>query len=173
MHNMVGWTNDPILSARNSASPTAGVGYYGMVYLQQGAVVSYGWVVIATAGSGLTSSYMGLYNATTQLAVTGAITTTWQSTGAVKTAFTSPYTVPSTGYYFVAVLIGNGSTTPPIFIAPPVINFNQAMMQVGQISTSGQLWARFNALGSGLTSLPASISGTPLASVVPGWMGLS
>jgi hypothetical protein len=174
MHGYVAWTNDPAITASQSTAQTPGVPNYQMVYLQQGQVISNITVVVVSGGTSISNSYLGLYNSTTQLAVTGAITTPFTSSGVVKTAFTSPYTVPSTGYYWVALLIGNGSTTGPRFAGPGVGNSTFNAGNAGLTAASGSLVLRYGILGSGQTALPSSISGTQTSSVsYVFWAGLN
>jgi len=164
MHGYLAWTNDPAITSIGSTAQVPGVMNHQMIYLQQGQVLSYVSVAILTAGSGITNSYLGLYNSTTQLAVTGAITTAFQSTGVVKTAFVTPYTVPSTGFYWVALLIGNGSTTGPRFMGPSAGNGTTAAANAGLSGAASTLTLRYAQFSSGLTTLPSTISGTPTPS---------
>jgi hypothetical protein len=161
MHGYLAWTCDPVVcSGQAVVMPSGGI-YYHMIYLQQGMVISNISVSVGTAGSGLTNCYLGLYNSTTQLAVTAAITTAFQSTGIVKTAVTSPYTVPTTGYYYVSVLIGNASTTGPRFIAPSAVNYDSNTYNAGQTAASNTLSLRASLQAGSATVLPSTISGTP------------
>jgi hypothetical protein len=86
--------------------------YFQGVYLPSGVTINYLTFYSQTATSAATM-YMGIYNSTTRLAVTAAITTAFQTAQVVSTPFAASYTVPTTGYYWIALLIGNGSTTAP------------------------------------------------------------
>jgi hypothetical protein len=172
MHGYLGWTNDPAVTSLQSTAQQVGVPNYEMVYLQQGMVISNITVVVITGGTSIANSYLGLYNSTTQLAVTGAITTAFQSSGVVKTAFTSPYTIPTTGYYWVALLIGNASTTGPRFGGPGPTS--TAVANVGLTATAGSLVLRYGILGGSQTTLPSTITGTQSAtSSYTFWAGLN
>jgi hypothetical protein len=147
-----------------------GIGFYSAAYLTAGTVISNVYINIATAGAGLSNCYVGLFNATTRVAVSAAISTAWQTTGPVSNAFAASYTIPTTGIYYVAILFGNGSTTAPILYSTPgtagLVNINTSA-SAGTLATT-----RMVSLGSGLTALPTSISGTPATGGYNFWWGL-
>lgn len=174
MHGFLAWTNDPAVTSVQATALTAGTPMYEMIYLQQGQVLSNISVVVQTVGATVANSYLALYNTTTQLAVTPAITTAFQAVGIVKTAFVAPYTVPTTGFYFVALLIGNGTLTAPRFMAGPVVNGTVIAGNVGLTPTLNTLTLRFGANGTALTTLPNPYAGTQSSNVVWAfWAGLN
>ena len=164
------WTYDIGMTSSTQTAVTVGRAYYNAVYLTVGTVVSSATVYINTAGVGLTSSYVGLYNATTRLAVSNAITTAWQTTGPVTTSFASSYTVTTSGIYWIAFVVGNASTTPPNFYYPLGTLQPGTNLTAASNSLAG---SRVAYLGSALTALPTSISGTPTNAAINWFMGLS
>jgi hypothetical protein len=165
INNQIAWTMDPVYVSNqtNTTSVLPGVAQYLKIYLQAGMVLTNVSVFVNTAGVSINSSYVGLYNATTQLTVTPAITTAFTASGLVTTSFATAYTIPTSGFYFIGVLIGNGSTTVPRFATNPSYNFVPAgtLINAGLTPTLNTLTLRSSTLGTGLTALPSSISGTP------------
>ena len=163
INNQIAWTMDPVyVGVQTNLTSVVGIAQYLKIYLQAGMVLTNVCVYVNTAGVGIANSYIGLYNATTQLAVTSVITTAFQSAGFVQTPFATAYTIPTSGFYFIGVLIGNGSTTQPRFATSASYNFtNSSMLNAGLTPTSNTLTLRSSTLGTGLTALPSSISGTP------------
>jgi hypothetical protein len=158
LFNYIAWTNDPNLVLNNSVQ-TIGTVYYSALYIPYTTNISNISVYVATSGAGLTSSYVGLYTATTQIGVSAAITTAWQSTGLKTHALTATssgsLTNVAPGIYWVAWLVGNGSTTSPAFFrsAGTTANFTN----VGLSATLSTLTIRAATGGTGQTALPASI----------------
>ena len=151
-----------------SGALAKGVGQYVAVYLTAGTVISNAHMFITTSGSAATG-YMGLYNATTRVALTASFT--MGGTGWNKNAFTAPYTVPTTGVYWIAALCVTSSTTAPQVTGIPY--FTPTLTTLEPPFTSGSLTTQAAALGSALSALPASISGTPSASTFIWLFGLS
>lgn len=158
LFNYLAWTNDPNLVTGTSLM-TVGTVYYSAIYVPYTMNISNITVYISVAGALLTSSYVGLYNSTTQIGVSSAITTSWQSTGAKTHALTATsagsLTNVAPGIYWVAFLVGNGSTTSPTFFraAGTTANFTN----VGLSATLSTLTIRAATGGTGQTALPGSI----------------
>ena len=158
LFNYLAWTNDPNL-VLNTSVLTIGTVYYSALYLPYTTSIANISVYVGTAGASLTNSYVGLYNATTQLGVSAAITTAWQSTGTKTHALTATSTGSLTnlapGIYWVAYLVGNGSTTSPAFFrsAGTTANFTN----VGLTATLSNLTIRAATGGTAQTALPGSL----------------
>jgi hypothetical protein len=158
LFSYIAWTNDPNLVLNNSVQ-TIGTVYYSALYIPYTTNISNIGVYVATAGAGLTNSYVGLYTATTQIGVSAAITTAWQSTGLKTHALTATsagsLTNVAPGIYWVAWLVGNGSTTSPAFFrsAGTTANFTN----VGLSATLSTLTIRAATGGTSQTALPGSI----------------
>jgi len=173
--NLKGWTGDITGSTTNQLLSTLAA---SGVLILQGIVISNVpaggsltiqnillWLV--TAGATLTSgqNFIGLYNsAGTLLGTSADQSTNWTtSAGTLKTtALMNSVTITSPGIYYVG-LLWNG-TTAPTFLGFPS-NFT-AMLNIGANATSAGTLAGGNrsmVLGSGFTTLPASVSGTPSA----------
>ena len=159
LSGFVAWTSDLATNSATTTTPTKGIGYYAAIYLFAGQVLT-NMVAYPSAVGTSATYYLGLYNSTTQLKTTAAIT---PSAAIQITALSGgAYTVPSSGIYFVACLVANGSTTSPTFTST---NFTANAPNGGWTAgTSGSLATLRNQyVGSSLTALPASISGTPTA----------
>jgi len=135
--------------------------YLSGITLGTAATITNLTVYVNTAGSGLAGCRLGLYNqAGTLLAQTADLSTAFQSNGKVTASLASAYSAAA-GVYYVALLIGNSSTTAPNMYAlgiTPASYFN-----MGATVASGTLAGNARALtySSGLTSLPTTISSTP------------
>jgi len=124
-------------------------------------------VFLTAVGATLTSgqNFIGLYNsAGTLLGTSADQSTNWTtSSGTLKTAaLTTPYAVTSPGVYYVG-LIWNGTTAPTFY---GFSSSASAMLNMGANATSAGTLAGGNRsmnVGSGFTTLPGSISGTPSA----------
>lgn len=103
-------------------SMSTGVLQLAAVYLPAGAVINnFNWLSGSTAGATLTHQWMALYTsarvlvATSADATSGAIAASTPITYAVATvaagAATS-YTVPTSGLYYVGLMVANGATQP-------------------------------------------------------------
>lgn len=147
----ISWNYDPEAAA-SSNSLTAGTVFLHKIWIPAGTVTNIG-LAVSTAGVGLTSgqNFAGIYNSSgTRLAVTNDQTTNWNTTGFKTCALSSPLSVSTAGYYYVALLC-NAATT------------------VAAGSSSNGTQATFNANVTGATlrhatgptaqtSLPASIT---------------
>jgi hypothetical protein len=152
-----GWTFDfSTYTANTGLGLTAGVGYYQAVYLAAGTVVSNIGVAASAAGTS-TTLYLGLYSSTTRLAATSGLATASISTSTYQSqAVTSSYTVTTSGIYWIG-LLSVGGTGASIFRNLPT----SSLANAGATATANNLTLRASSLGTGLTSLPTSISGTP------------
>jgi hypothetical protein len=166
----VGWTpatiSTPIKAVTfdtavnaGTVAPTVGVAQYMMVYLLAGTVINtIGINVSTTTGFTLCA---GLYNATGQVAANTAAGTAFASgsTGLQTVNLTSSYTVPTTGVYWVGLLFPNGTTAPTIVRSTQT---TASYTNCGFTSTANNLsGGRYATLGTSLTQLPSTISGTP------------
>lgn len=147
----IAWTLDPGLVG-GVTSPASGGVRLGRIILRRAATISYIWLSVVNAGSGLTSgqSFVGLYSATgTQLAVSADQSTSWASAGIKQIALTSPYSAAA-GTYYVALLT-NATTQPGFAYASGITNApaNANLTVSTGRSLSGP---------SSQTSLPASIT---------------
>jgi hypothetical protein len=91
---------------------------YELAPFQAGAVVSGVRVGVATAGSTLTLVKVGLYKTDgTRVAISADDKANYAASGVwVETSFTSSYTIPSTGGYYLAIL-AVGTTPPTLYRA--------------------------------------------------------
>lgn len=97
---------------------TSGTVYAMGIPLVAGQVVTNGHVMISVAGADVTTGKIGLLSpAGARVALSANQTTEWQSTGAKTAAFSSAYTVPATGLYYVAVICIASTTQPSLYRA--------------------------------------------------------
>lgn len=159
-HGFTTWTLDPV-QAGSSSSPTAGVLYLMKVKIVAASTVNGVGMHVATAGSGLTSSYLALFDSTgTRLGLSAAQTTAWQTSGYKATALTAGVAVTA-GTYYIGLLIGNGSTTPPVIArASSSVVTNAGLVAPG---------LRFGASGTGQTSVPSTVTLSGVAADSTAW----
>jgi hypothetical protein len=171
--NWKAWTFDPSTYSSNTVfGPTLGVGYYQAVYLTAGTVITnFLWPVATSAGT--TTLYYGLYNSTGMVS-NGAtlINGSYSSSSATPNttavlAFATTYTVPTSGQYWIGILCVGGTT----------LNFWRNIPTTGLTNlnsgpVANTLTMRASTLGSGLTALPTSISGTPTSTTQVFLLGL-
>ena len=158
LFNFKAWTNDPNLVVATSV-PVIGTVYYSAIYIPYTVDISNISIYVSSQGASLTSSYVGLYNATTQLGVSAAITTSWQSTGTKTHALTATsagsLTAVAPGIYWTAILVGNGSSTAPTLVRSAGLTANYT--NVSLTATLSTLTVRAATGGTGQTALPGSL----------------
>ena len=169
--NLIAANLDP-MQATGFLTPTVGTTYFFGVWIGTSGTITNVLYRVSTAGSGLTNSYLGLYTAAgVQVAVTPAITTTWQTNGLYTTAFSSTYNLTTPGLYYIGLLVGNGSTTAPLFQGLS----NNALANIAATFTANTFAGGARGI-TGLTlqtTLPAPFNGTPTGSLALPWLGLS
>jgi hypothetical protein len=142
---LVAETFDRIV-ANTTAALLTGVARYEGIGLFAGTVCTSGVTIVQSAGSSMSHAYFGLYDsAGNLLAVTADSPSSFNSTGAKVIAFTSPYTVTTDGYYFLAIL---GTTTggmPSLLAGSTTSTFDQIVIGSGAARHGTQ---------SSLSSLP-------------------
>ena len=158
LFNFKAWTNDPNLVVATSI-PAIGTVYYSAIYIPYTVDISNISIFVSQQGASLTSSYVGLYNATTQLGVSAAITTAWQSTGTKTHALTATsagsLTAVAPGIYWTAILVGNGSSTAPTLVRSAGLTANFTNFSL--TPTLSTLTVRAATGGTGQTALPGSL----------------
>jgi hypothetical protein len=169
------WTM-PTDMALGTSATTAGTVFLNAVQIPYAMSIANITVYVSTAGVGLTNSYVGLYNSTTLLGYSAAITTSWQSTGAKTHALTAQsagsLTNLAAGTYWIAILTGNASTTAPTFLRGAGTTANYT--NVGTTSTTNTLAGKALTLATtGQTSLPTGSLGTINNNSQLFWAGLS
>lgn len=149
-YGIISWPYDPATAAAG-VTPASGTVIMTKLWIPAGTVSAVG-VSINTAAVTPTANqnFMGLYDASgTRLGITADQSTNWLSTGYQQPALTSPVTIATSGFYYVAFL-SNGATPASLTrgsnnsVAPSNLNLTAAN-------------ARFTNGPAGQTSLPASI----------------
>ena len=171
---LLGGISQAIVAGGGSAlalAPTKGIGYYSAVYLPAGTVVSKLWIPVEVAGSSATC-YAGIYSANAQLGVTSSFTA--NATGWASASLTTPFTVSTAQVFYIGVLVVNSSTTSPqLFYIPTLSNSFTNYASFVPAPSSGNLGGQVCSLGTGLTSLPSLISGTPTSQTAVFVVGIS
>lgn len=166
VQGLVAWNYDSE-SANSTNTLTLGTIFMNKVYLPAGVTVNgLGFTIPTTVGASLTYARAGLYNSSgTQVALSNDQTTNWTSTGYKVNTLSSPYVVPSAGFYWVAFL-ATGTT------APVPCSSNGVQMGFNGNVTGATL--RHGTAGTGQTSLPASITMSSMVSTGASiWTGLN
>lgn len=109
--------NFPAAECRGTGVPGVATRYGSPVYLFAGEVITGNWFRVSATGTN-TGGFVGLYSYSagvlTRVAVTADTTTAWNSVGLKKNAWTAPYTVPTSGIYYVMFIVVGG-TAPTLF----------------------------------------------------------
>jgi hypothetical protein len=146
---------------------TAGKLYLIKVPIRTNVTVSTIWWTVATAGSGAsTGSFVGLYSSSgTLLATSTDVAANLTTTGAHFWGVSSQSLTAGT-FVWVAIL-SNLATTQPALRA--CSGSDASIANINLSATTYQAAAN----GTGLSSLPASITPSSNIQGIPGWMGLS
>ena len=155
------WTT-PTDYATGSSALVAGTLYTCAIQIPYTLSVTSLTVYVSGAGSAVTGSYVGLYNSTTLLGYSAAISTQWNSTGAKTHSLTAQsagsLTNLTPGTYYVAWLVG-AATTPPSFARSAGLTAN--LTNAGNTSTTTLNSKSLSiTTAGGYTSLPVSSFGT-------------
>jgi hypothetical protein len=170
--NWTAWTFDPAIT-NTTLAVTKGTAYY-MGFISPSAFtlnnVSF---VVTGAASAPSTCYLGLYSTSgTQLAVSSDFSSTLSTNTGTITVNLS-YSVAANTVYYIAFLIGNGTTTAPTISTAGTTNVNQ--LNSGSTTlTSGSLANGARALtgATSATSLPSPFAGTPALASRLIWFGL-
>jgi hypothetical protein len=149
-----------------SAVTTAGALYLAKIPIVGNTLVTDIYIKIATAASGLTSgqNFVGLYNSSgTRVATSADLTATiGTNTGVITCAMATPYTTPSSDYYYVGMFFNAGTTQPVLSAYTGFVTVTTSVATFGSATTFGNTAAKFpfsvSATGSNTTALPASIT---------------
>lgn len=156
-------------AGQSVSSLTDGRGYFMLLPLRKGEVVTNIHVAVGAAGISMDLAKVGLYDAAgVQLAVTDDLGTAWESVGTKTHALQSPYTVPTAGCYLIAVLGStNGGSMPSLLKGASGATIAVALTAIGSNSAPGYLQ-------SSLSDLPATATLTAAASSgIQYWVGVS
>jgi hypothetical protein len=158
-HGLVGWTIDPA-TAFGTSEPTGGV--LSLARISLGArshhALSSVWVSLAAAGQGLNHAYLGVYAVASDLSEATLVGSTadassmFGAAGEINVPLQSPVTVRGghRAWVFVGLLVGGAQTMP---------SFRGAVAQSIANVNMGGLSVRYATVGSGMSSLPDSITG--------------
>lgn len=157
-HGLIAWSSDPnVASATTSA--VNGTLYFAAVYLRAAATVNRLWWIHTTAGVTPTAgaNWAGLYDSTGARLAQVAADSLASANGPQTATLSAPLPLAA-GRYWVALLFNAGT--------PPVLARTQgASATANNLGLSGAS-LRYAVAGTGLTSLPATV--TPSGLVVTG-----
>lgn len=150
-HGLLAWNYD-WAAATNTNATTAGTLYLMRVNIRVSFTWTNVWFAVQAAGSGAsTGSFVGLYSSAGSLLSGSAdIAASLTATGVKSVALTTPQSV-STGTFVWVAFLANLATTQP------TLQRSTNNVNVPNVGLSAAL-ARFTTNGTGLTSLPASIT---------------
>lgn len=163
--------SDPAVVSGNFGT-TAGTVYLSKLIARSAITITNIWLGLVTAGTGAsTGSFVGLYSsAGTLLSGSSDIASSLTgTTGGISNALTTPQSVAAGAFVWVALLTNLASTQPTVG--------RGAAMGASTTANMGLTAAtyRFAINGTGLTSLPSSI--TPSSNGAPSgsdlWVGVS
>lgn len=154
-HGFISWAFDPACSTTSGTTLSVGYIYLVQIILRNAATISKVAVMLGSAGATLTSGQClaGLYTtAGTRVALTGDMSTTWNSAGYKAMSLTASYSAAA-GKYYVALLM-NG-TTSPTFACGSTLGANFTPGNSG-LSASNYRFCR--SATNGNTSLATSVT---------------
>lgn len=167
VNELIAWNFDPALSGGTAPLVEQSV-YLQKFYCPRPSTLSSVMFNVTNAVAiGGSASYVGLYSTSgTKLAETADVNTSFESTGMKSVDFSTPY-VADTGYYYIAILVGNNpGLGPDLSTTGAATEMNNA-----NLAAATYRWA----IGpTGQTTLPSSItmsSNTSAAGVTP-WVGV-
>lgn len=132
--------------------PTGGTVYLTSVGLMAGDVITNLLTVVGAGGTGVNLSKLGLYSSSFNLlAKTADQGTSWNTQGCKTCALTAPYTVPTTGLYYIALIVNTATSLPFMDRVVP-----EGTMAGSFSGGSGNSWL-FDTVGSH-SDLPASLT---------------
>lgn len=150
---LLSWNGNPVMFA-NSSAPATGVLQMIKLNIPFAGTVSNILITVITNGSSLTSNqnFAGLYNSSgTLLGQTADQSTNWTSGNLKTMPLTSAVNV-TPGDYYVG-LLANGTTAPSLLRGLSAANAT-LVLSINQTAVN----ASYTTTGSGLTSLPASVT---------------
>lgn len=165
MQNLIAWAFDPIVCNTNSVIAN-GTLVLVRVNLAAAATISKATIVLVSAAVTPTANqnFLGLYNSSGTLVAStaaGAIDSSITSTGVLAASFSSSYAAAA-GFYWVGILL-NCSTAPGIMRGG--YGSTTAFAQMGATPAT----YRFAQNGTGLTSLPSSITPSSNGNSAQAW----
>lgn len=157
-----------VLSGGAGAAMVSGTVYYTAIPLLAGDVVANIHIAITQAGVSVTMAKVGLCSPLAVLLGSSANqTSAWESTGMKSIVLASPYTVTSSGLYYIEAIAVAGGTLPGITrgIVASATNAINAAVGGGQMPFGTQ---------TGQADLPANgVLAAPGAAQFPFWAGVS
>lgn len=158
-----GWAFDAANASGTRILQTAGRLHLIKVAIGTASTISNVYFDVTTAGSGLTSAGVAIYQGGTLLAQSGDLSTTFQTTNTATCALTGAPISVSAGYIYVAVWASG--TTLPTFAA----GVNRSNINLGLAGTA----ARFGLADTGITTTAPSTLGTVSAASNSFWAAVA
>jgi hypothetical protein len=167
-HGLATWTQDPATCGPTAVTLSSGALALSKVFLRTTKTVSTFWWVVSGAGAALTGTYIGLYtSAGVLIDQSSDVSTSMQSTGAKSAPMAVSHSL-APGAYWIAYLVSGGTTMPSVARGASVVT------GVTNVNLTPANY-RFGAYGSGLASMPGSITVNSITNVANGtvWGALS
>ncbi|MGJ5804342.1 right-handed parallel beta-helix repeat-containing protein [Streptomyces europaeiscabiei] len=159
---LIGWSLDITSAQATSILSTAGVMFLARIPIAADTTISNVYLDVATAGVGLTSAGVAVYQGTTLIGQSADQSTAFQSTGTKTIALTGAPLSITAGYIYVGVW-ANG-TTLPTFIR----GTGRSSINLGLSAAN----SRFATSGSSITTTAPSTLGTLAASSLSFFMAV-
>ena len=177
-NGFLAWDFDPTAAATVGA-PTKGqvfyIGFISPVAITVNSIVFF----VTNAGTSVSTSYAGIYSQSGALLQGSSdFSAALMTAGTATASLTASYTMAANTVYYVAFLIGNGTTTSPSLLAAGSSTGSGLAFNAGTSFAANTLagGARVSTVaGTTLTALPSQVSGTPSSgATVPRivWFGL-
>ena len=177
-NGFLAWDFDPTAAATVGA-PTKGqvfyIGFISPVAITVNSILFF----VTNAGTSVSTSYAGIYSQSGALLQgSNDFSTALMAAGSATATLSASYTMAANTVYYIALLIGNGTTTSPSFLAAGSSTGSGNAFNAGTSFTANTLagGARVATVaGTTLTALPSNVSGTPSSgATVPRiiWFGL-
>lgn len=177
-NGFLAWDFDPTAAATVGA-PTKGQVFYTGFISPVAITVNSILFFVTNAGTSVSTSYAGIYSQSGALLQGSSdFSTALMASGTATASLSSPYTMAANTVYYVAFLIGNGTTTSPSLLAAGSSTGSGLAFNAGTSFAANTLagGARVATVaGTTLTALPSQVSGTPSSgATVPRivWFGL-
>jgi hypothetical protein len=167
-HGLIAWTGDPQSSTTSGSVAVNGSLYLARVFIRSTTTVSKVWWINSAAGATATAgqNWVGLINSSGTVLSTGSIDSVAVTNGPQSGTLSVAQSVAAGSYW--ACLLVNAAT-------PPTIARGGGLSQAGNNVNLTAASFRFAVNGTGLTTIPASI--TPASNTTTGalalWMGVS
>lgn len=158
-HGMTAWTYDPVIATTGTAPTLAGTAQVAKMYIGKATTISNIYTYITgSGGTGLSNSYVAIYQGGNLLVQSADQSTSWQSSS-TKTIAVTP-TAVTAGYIYIVFWVG-AATTLPTFARAGANSVNNINLAAAS--------ARYGTANTGLTTTAPGTLGTISGSSQGAW----